>query len=203
MYLPLPDAPFDGQKDDPLFVPFIVPMTTAVERAVGKSLAELRAPDEIVAAFDAWPSGNGQEMYKPDLLHWLWRKGRLNKEVLRRVLLDAWRYTDFPTAGCPSRVWRAMFRTAGFLSDGVAKPTRRRILYRGCTPEGRRGMSWTEARRVAEELCDSWFEKGQAPKRGHLYKTVADPGHVLALIRGGEFRPEFEFIIDVTLVRFR
>ncbi len=201
-----------------------------MERAVGKSVSELQTPDEIAAAFGLWPSY--ATAYAPELLHWFWRKGRLGKEVLRRIipadealrrqeeealaklpssiaivkgepissdlplLLYVWRYTDFPTAGCPARSWRAMFRAAGFLSDGIANPTRRRILYRACTREGRRGMSWTSERWIAEDFADKWFELSLSQKRGHVYRTVAGPEHVLAAIHGRLFRPEREFIID-------
>jgi hypothetical protein len=105
-------------------------------------------------------------------------------ELLRRLLLDVWLYTDFPMAGCPARAWRAMFKLTGYLSDGVPKPTRRRVLYRGCTPEGRRGMSWTTKRLVAERFADYWVEWSQAEKPGHVYKAVVEPNYVLATIRG-------------------
>jgi hypothetical protein len=181
----------------------------SVEQAVGKSPMELREPDEVVKAFDAWPSS--VKSFGPELLYWFWRQGRLSADTLRRVLLDMWRNADFPVGpGCPAKAWREMFKAAGFLSDTITKPTRQRVLYRGCTPEGRRGMSWTTERWVAEKFADYWFERGQAQKPGHVYKTVAGPRDVLAAIYGKEkvqltlngvtkevrVKPEFEWIVD-------
>jgi hypothetical protein len=77
-----------------------------------------------------------------------------------------------------------MFKLTGYLSDGIPKPTRRRVLYRGCTPEGRRGMSWTTKRFVAEKFADYWVEWSQAEKPGHVYKAVVEPACVLGAIRG-------------------
>lgn len=181
-----------------------------VEQAIGKPLGELQAPDEIVAAFEAWPET--LSVYEPELLHWFWQKGRLDKEVLRRVLLDVWRFPDVPTGPwCPATVWPAMFKAAGFLSDDVPKPTRRLVLYRGCTPKRRRGMSWTRYRHKADYFADYWFNQGQG-ERGHVYKTIARPRDVLAIIYGKKgkivmygkevevrVKSEFEFVIDARL----
>lgn len=159
-------------------------MPAVVERLVGKPHTELRTPDEIMTAFEALHPT--YKIFGPDLLYSLWRHQRLDVELLRRLLLDVWIYTDFPTAGCPARAWRAMFKRTGYLpSDGVPKPTRRRVLYRGCTPKGRRGMSWTSKRFVAERFADYWVEHGYGEaKPGHVYKAVVEPNCVLAIIRG-------------------
>jgi len=150
----------------------------AAERATGKPLNALRTPDEIKTALDASPG-----TCAPDLLISLWRKGRLKQEHLRKTLLNVWRYQDHP-AVWPTRTWHAMFRCAGFLSDGEPRPTRALIVYRGCTPEGRRGMSWATQRWMAEKFANYWVDHGYSTIRGHVYRARVAPSNVLAMIRG-------------------
>lgn len=103
-----------------------------------------------------------------------------------------------------------MFKVTGYLTDGVPKPTRRRVLYRGCTPVGRRGMSWTNERFVAERFTDYWVEHGYgATNPGHVYEAVVGPNYVLGTIRSTletlnfngtdheiPAHSEWEFIVD-------
>jgi hypothetical protein len=189
------------------------------ERAAGKPLNALRTPDEIKTALGALPGP-----WTPDLLISLWRKGRLKQEHLRVTLLNVWRYLDHPAAW-PMRTWRAIFRCAGFLSDGEPRPTRALTVYRGCTPEGRRGMSWGTQRWVAEKFANYWVDQGYSTVRGHVYKARVNPGNLLAMIPGektlvpkmkfidGEIirqpdelieilvKPEFEIIVDARSLR--
>ena len=123
-----------------------------------KWCASIGESDDLAAIFHALPQRLQQ--FAPFLLRWFWRHHRPTAEVLRTVLLSAWRYTDFPCQGCPPRFWRAMFRRVGFLSDGkIQRPSRRRVLYRGCRPKGCRGMSWTSERRVAEKFATCRVEQ--------------------------------------------
>jgi hypothetical protein len=133
--------------------------------------------EDMKLALDAFKSS------APDLLFSLWHKGRLAREDLRAVLLDVWRYTDH-TAAWPSRTWRSIFRTTGFLSDGASRPKRPITLYRGCTPKGRRGFSWTPYRWRAEKFANYWVEQGYASTFGHVYKAKVRPRDVLAIISG-------------------
>ncbi len=177
-----------------------------LEKTIGKSLEDLQTPDEIAAAFEAFPGTIW--IYRPDFLHWLWRRNRLSEEALRRVLLKVWRVAGSPVSrdGCPASAWRAMFKTTGFLSDGVAQPSEPQVLYRGCSPKGRCGMSWTAKQWVAEKLA---VERHQTDEPAHVYKTVAPPEVVLAAIQGEmkkvklwdkkeevPMKGEYEFIID-------
>jgi hypothetical protein len=180
-----------------------------VERFVGKPPAELRTRDEIMAAFEAM-SRPAYRAMGTDLLYSLWHQRRLNAELLRVLLLDVWRYTDFPRIGCPVSAWRAMFKVAGYLTGSIPKPKRRRVLYRGCQAKGRRGMSWTSERWIAEKFADYWFDLGQSESRGHVYKAMVAPSDILASIRGRTEtkrfsdgtehevlkKPEFEFVVD-------
>lgn len=65
-----------------------------VENLAGKPPTELRTADEIIAAFDAlYPT---YKIFGPELLYSLWLQRRLNIELLRRLLIDVWQFTDFP-----------------------------------------------------------------------------------------------------------
>jgi hypothetical protein len=185
-----------------------------LEPKLGKAIARLSTDSEIVSAFEALPRAY-YGAFAADLLYQLWCQRQMTEAALRQVLLEVWRYSDFPRFGCPPRAWRAMLKVTGFLNDGVEKPKRPRLLYRACAPRARRGMSWTTQRFIAEKFITYWFERGQSDRMGNLYKTVAPPAAILGAIRGkmehvkglGEVpvQSEFEYIVDaralpVTLV---
>jgi hypothetical protein len=187
-----------------------------LEPKLGKTISQLRSEAEIVSAFEALPQ-NYYGAFAPDLLYQLWRQGQMTEGALRQgafrqVLLDVWRFADFPCQKgiCPPRAWRAMLNITGFLSDGIEKPKRPRLLYRACTPRGRRGMSWTTERFIAERFITYWYERQQIDRMGNLYKTVAPPAAILGAVRGkmenikglGELpvHPEFEFIVDARAI---
>jgi hypothetical protein len=117
-----------------------------VEAKLGKPIDELSTDSEIVSAFEALETYYA--VWAPELLGQLWRQRQMTEGALRQVLLNVWRYSNFPCLPrrCPSRAWRAMFKITGFLSDGVEKPKRPLVLYRASAPRGRRGMSWTTKR---------------------------------------------------------
>lgn len=168
----------------------------------------VRESDDLAVVFDALPQS--LQSLGPDLLYWFWRNRRPDPHELRGVLLKVWRYTDFPRFGCSPRIWRMMFRTVGFLSDDVPPPLRPRVLYRASSPKGRRGMSWTTDRATAEKFAAHWFKLGQTSKVGNVYRTVARPADVLAIIHGERrtiqladgterelrVQSEYEFIVD-------
>jgi len=164
----------------------------AAERAASKTLNTLRTPAEIKIALNSLPGP-----WTPDLLVSLWRKGHLKQEHLRLTLLDVWRHLIHPSAWS-IRTWRAMFRRAGFLSDGQPKPKRPLVLYRGCTPNGRRGMSWTTEQFIAEKFADYWIDVEHCQDTpGHVYRTTVKPRDVLAMIRGSmRLVPKLEFLDD-------
>lgn len=178
-------------------------------RLIGHGSDDLQTPADIERAFEAlYPTW---QVVGPELLYRLWKARSLNRlpdKSLHRILLDVWRYTDFPCQGCPPRVWRSIFRATGFLSDGAPEPTRPMVLYRGCGAVGRQGMSWTTRRWMADKFADYWFDQDQGP-RGHVYKTRVSPRDILAIVDGqkeeihvegiprvARIKPEFEVIID-------
>lgn len=137
----------------------------------------LRKTDEFKTAFEAFRAE------RPELFFALLRHNRLEREQIHEVLLDVWRYTDLPSAW-PTHLWICAFQTAGFLSDGLPRPKRPMIVYRGCAATGRRGLAWTLHRFRAEYFADYWYEHQQAPDRGHVYQLRIKPGDVLAIISG-------------------
>jgi len=173
------------------------------ERETGKPFGACTSQDMEIA-LNAMPG-----VYSPNLLSALWRRKLVDAQFLRRVLLSTWKFTDLPSHPVSTRVWRAMFRCAGFLSDGAERPKRPVTVYRGCTPRGRGGLAWTSDRGLADHFADYWFKSRQAKVRGNVYKARVKPKDVLAIIRGvkslpdGSFestefgRPEAEYICDV------
>lgn len=167
----------------------LLTVIAAAERRTGKPLDNLQTPEDVKLALGAFKS------WAPNLFLSLWRKRRLEREHLRAALLDVWRCAE--RAAWPSRTWRSMFRTAGFLSDGVPRPRCPIILYRGCRPEERRGFSWTPYRWRAENFANSRFERGS----GRVYKAKIGPSNILAIITmpGHNESAKDEVIVDVPL----
>jgi len=65
-----------------------------IKHRVRKSPTELQDAGEIEAAFEALHPTYA--VFGPYLLYLLWRQQRLSVELLHRLLLDVWRYSDFP-----------------------------------------------------------------------------------------------------------
>lgn len=159
------------------------------------------------AALDAMPG-----ISTPNLLISLWRRKLADAQVLRRVLLEVWKFIEHPSHW-PRDIWRAMFRSAGFLSDGAPRPKPPVTVYRGCSPKGRLGLAWTKDRGTADWFGDYWVDNGQAEVRGNVYKARVKPSDTLAIVRGvktspdgslkstGLGRPEFEYICDIRSTR--
>jgi hypothetical protein len=117
-------------------------------------------------------------------------------DILRALICDVWSGAEWPLAVLCADDWREMWHEVGFVSDtSKPAPTQPLIVYRGATPDGARGWSWTTDVRKAR-----WFAGREVlfQRDGHTYITIVDPRAVHALIDGG--RGEAEVVVDPALL---
>lgn len=134
----------------------------------------------------------------PALLFDLYYGRSLDLEAHPSVVADAWSASEYPERSMERCLWVKFFRSAGYTHDGqlVGPPTEPITVYRGCTPEGRKGMSWTSDLAIARR-----FAHGQLRGRplGHVYALDITPDKLLGYIHETG-RNESEYVIDMTLV---
>jgi hypothetical protein len=74
------------------------------------------------------------------------------------ILEYAWSTENSPQARIPEAVWLETFGLVGYatgLESPIPAPTAALILYRGCMPETRCGLAWTEDLAKAREFADA------------------------------------------------
>lgn len=133
----------------------------------------------------------------PRLLVEWWEEGVLTTEELRGLLPHVWSMAEWPEQHLSRRDWLAMFSEAGFASDsGHEAPTEPLTIFRGCSYERRRGMSWTTDLEQAE-----WFAARLVwVAAGNVYEATVPPVAVLALVGG---RSEAEVVVNPNRLRGR
>jgi hypothetical protein len=134
----------------------------------------------------------------PALLSDLYYGGSLDLAAHPGAVAFAWSIAEYPESSLEAYTWADLFRTADYTHDGhpAIPPTEPITVYRGCTPNGWEGMSWTSDLAVARS-----FAHGQLRGRavGHVYALDARPGTVLAYIHEIG-RKESEYVIDTQFV---
>jgi hypothetical protein len=86
----------------------------------------------------------------------------------------------------------ALFRRAGYISDGVARPVASLTVYRGePTDNGQPGIAWTTDREVAVKYARDYSTIGDVQVR----QATVPPGSVLA-----RFTFESEVVVDPALL---
>jgi len=147
--------------------------------------------------FGAASAGVGRN-HAPALLCDLYYGGSLNLEAHPSVVADAWSVAEHPERGMEACLWVKLFRSAGYTHDGLpaAPPTQPITVYRGCTPDGLKGMSWTSDLAVARTFAHGRL-RGRA--LGRVYALDIAPDKLLAYIHETG-RNESEYVIDMTLV---
>lgn len=112
-------------------------------------------------------------------------------EVIRRLLAAYWTDWEYVCGGRPT-ILRA-FRQARFVTDDhrAKRPRRAITVYRGCSPNGRRGFCWTTSREKAAWFANRarMFDFSDAT----VYRALVAPKFVLGKFFG---RHEFEVIVD-------
>ena len=117
-------------------------------------------------------------------------------DVLRALICDVWSGAEWPLAVLCEDDWRGLWREVGFASDkGQRVLSSPLIVYRGATPDGSQGWSWTTDLTRAR-----WFAGREVlfQRDGRVYVTIVAPEAVCAFIDGG--RAEAEVVVDPLLL---
>lgn len=117
---------------------------------------------------------------RPTLLNDAFRDGRLQVADLPELLAFAWLWDDSPTSQVPESDWLSMFRAARFFTypTPVPAPKRAVTLYRACTEDRARRMSWTGNKALALQFGNRHDRYGVA----QLYQASVSPAYVLAYL---------------------
>lgn len=120
-----------------------------------------------------------------------YQAGTLEPRELNALLVVAWRRAAVSLAlpGVSKRDIVAMFRTAGFVTNrpGYAPPTEPMRVYRGATPAGVLGFSWTPRRdQAAVFACSAQREHGE----GVMVETTVRSHQILGVLFQGQMALE-------------
>lgn len=128
------------------------------------------------------------------------RAGEVSREEMVAVLPSLWRYRSRADPLDDVAAWRAMVEHAGYFVWNPARygndsgrwarrPVRARRLFRGATPAGRFGMSWTAEPGIARHFA----EQRQRPDAtgGQVWTGVFAPSRLLAYLHD-----EREYLLD-------
>lgn len=130
----------------------------------------------------------------PDLIRKLWQDEAWRPAVAG-VVGSVWSMAEHPERLMPRSEWIEMFRAAGFrVDDEIAEgPSDVITVYRGASPEGRLGMSWTTDLTTART-----FARGGLRGRcaGSVWTARLSPEFALAQIGGAGTRGEDEVVVD-------
>ncbi|KXO88743.1 hypothetical protein AXK56_10520 [Tsukamurella pulmonis] len=112
------------------------------------------------------------------------------------IAASAWCGAEYPERTYdPPSMWVRMFKRNGYTHDGsrAPLPTEPIQLYRGCTEDGRYGMSWTTDCEIARAFA---FDGLRGQPAGAVYTATVDPKHLLAYIGPEVGRGESEYVVD-------
>ncbi len=131
----------------------------------------------------------------PALLFDLYYGKSLDLAAHPSVVADAWSSPEYPERCVEPDIWAGLFRTAGYTHDGqpATPPTEPITVYRGCTPDGRAGISWTSDLAVARSFAHDQL-RGRAV--GYVYAFDAPPDALLLACIHETGRQESEYVID-------
>lgn len=115
---------------------------------------------------------------RPTVLNDAFRDGRLPVADLRELIAFVWLYDDSPTSKLPESDWLSMFGAVKFFSypTVVPRPNHSVTLFRACTENRARRMSWTGDRALALDFGKRHERYGVT----HLYQAEVSPPDVLA-----------------------
>ena len=117
---------------------------------------------------------------RPTLLNDAFRDDHLLMADLQELIAFVWLYGDSPTSQLSEVDWLSMFRAVTFFSypTPIPAPNNPVTLYRACTEDRAKRMSWTGDREVALEFGRRHERYGVS----HLYQARVSPGDVLAYL---------------------
>ncbi len=114
----------------------------------------------------------------------------------RELLVYTWVFRPELRDGIDLELWRdgwtAMFREKGYTLNGLpAKPPDGNfVLFRGCGPDGRDGLSWTPVAAVAKRYAELAVERGE---QGFVYAHHMQPDALLAYV---DLKGDPECVVD-------
>lgn len=133
----------------------------------------------------------------PAIVWHAWRRRIVPTDTIGEHLGMAFAHCARPGELLTLQRWLTLFSAVGFRIDGepADRPDEPTRLYRACLPQHTRRMSWTPDLYVAEAYAKA--EGHHQPGAGHIYTTLADPQHVLAINEQVLANPdETEWIVD-------
>jgi hypothetical protein len=140
----------------------------------------------------------------PALLWDAYLEGKISPDIVTAMVGPAWSGAEYPEQTIDRNCWLFLFWTAGYTeTDATGRgrpaelPREPVVLWRGCLPEQRRGMSWTSDRGMAEKFA--WNGLRGRPA-GRLYTCRAHRS-LLARIDGPMDLGEAEYVINPARVR--
>lgn len=110
------------------------------------------------------------------------------------IVAQTWASGEPGSASCIGYdEWRKLFRLNGFtyLGEPAQRPGEPVIVYRGCTPEHRLGMSWSTEVGVARRFATEGISSRSS---GAVYVARVEPDYLLAFIEEGH--EEYEWVVD-------
>lgn len=162
-------------------------------------------------AVEAWrrrrllaPPGLGWERYAPTLLWELAHDG-LNTDVIGALTLPVFDWSEEPMRHLDLAQWRELFKISGYrelddprvrsgvLATPANRPRGPLRLFRGSTPQGKRGMSWTTSQEVAEIFAEA--AETLSGRQAGIYTATVDPRRLLGRRVGMEFGSD-EYVVD-------
>lgn len=111
-----------------------------------------------------------------------------------RLAGSLWSVAEFPESYLRNE-WIDVFELAGYCVDGLPspRPAEPLTLYRGATPEGKTGMSWTDDHEIARRFASGELWGRQTP--GVLWTAKVEPWRLLCR-NHEDGRHEAEYVID-------
>lgn len=191
---------------------------TSKARIGAKAPIDAWGVQEFVDAIEAWrrrrllaPPGLGWERFAPTLLWELAHDG-LNPDVIGALTLPVFDWSEEPMRHLNLAQWRELFKISGYrelddtrvrsgvLATPANRPPKPLRLYRGATPQGKRGMSWTTAQEVAEIFAEA--AETLTSRQAGIYTATVDPRRLLGRRVGMEFGSD-EYVVDTRGLQIR
>ena len=126
---------------------------------------------------------------------------QLDPRELNAMLQDSWPLMHGPLYRYDTATLLALFRRAGYVSDGVACPSAELTVYRGeLVASEQRGISWTTDFQIADTYAKGYSTEGNA----QVLQAAAPVAAVLAQFTfEGEVVVEPELLTDVEVLGYR
>jgi hypothetical protein len=118
---------------------------------------------------------------------------QLDPQELNAMLRDTWPQMHGPLYHHNTATLLALFRRAGYVSDGVTYPSAELTVYRGeLVASGQQGISWTTEFQVADTYAKGYSTEGNA----QVLRAAAPVTSVLA-----RFTFEHEVMVEPDLLK--